>query len=345
MKKVLILTIIILIIAMGFSYDKKWTMVWSYKIGKPMPQLSLKSFGSPALLPLNTELLLVPSWDGNLYCFSKKSVVWKRNLRAPVFKDPVKYKNYIFVATYDGVLRAISGLNGNTIWKISFKNPITSNILILSNNLYVAVQKNLYLISFNGEIIRKVTLPTVITMVSRLDEFFLFDNYGRIYRLDDNLNLISFFDTGFDEQNPPFYFEGYDVFTTMQGVILFYKDNIEYNRVSLPNGIISKPILSDDKKSFYILTSFGKLFQVNSKEIVNYYDSQFYSVQALAKYNKKIYFCSVYNQMYVLDKDLKYIKQFKLKSLPTKNIIFDSKGGFYYLGQDGVLYYYLKVIR
>jgi hypothetical protein len=192
---------------------------------------------------------------------------------------------------------------------------------------------------------RSCTLTTTITMISKLKIFFAFDNFGRVYRLNDKLKLISFFDIKFNEQNPPFYFEGYNVFTTMQGAILFYKDQIEYNMFSLPDGIISKPVISDDGKSFYILTSSGKLFQVNSKEIMNYYDPQFYAVGTLAKHDKKLYFPSLYNKMYVTNEETLYIKEFNIATLPSKNMVFDSKGGFYFVGIDGKLYYYLKVFR
>ena len=345
MKRIIVLSLIILILfSLGFSYEKVWTLVWKYHVSDPLPRISLKGLKNSSLVAINYKLLLVPTWEGKLYCFSNKILLWKKDLQVPIFNDIVKYKDNVLVATYDGTLRMISTLNGKTLWKISFKDPITSNIIV-NKYIRIAAGNTLYSITTNGVILQKYRLPTKIYIISKLKDFFAFDGYGRVYRFDNNMRYISFFNINFTEQNQPFYFDGYDVFTTMEGVILFYKDQIEYNRISLPGGILSRPVMSKDGKSFYLLTSSGKVFQVNSKKIMNYYDTKFYCVEALEKYKDILYLSSVYNQMYVLGSSLQYIEKFKIESLPVKNIIFDSNNGFYYLGQDGTLYYYLKALR
>ncbi len=346
MKKVIFLILIMLIFITGFSYNKVWSNIWSYKVGNPIPQLSIKNFGCPSLLVLPDNKLLVPTWEGKIYCFSNRTLLWNADVQSPITKDIKYYKNTIFIVTLDGKLRALSVLNGNLVWKINFSNPITSNIFIYNSNIYIATGNIVYTINAdNGKILKKTTLPTQIHLISKLTYFYCFDNFGRIYKLNGDFQLKYFFDTGFNEKNLPFYFEGYNVFTTIEGVVLFYKNRIQYNRISLPDSIISKPIISNDKKSFYILTSFGKVFQMNSKRILNYYDSQFYSVGAFAMHNDKLYFSSIYDKMYVIGKNLQYIEDFQIPTLPSKNIVFDSNGGFYFLGQNGVLYYYLKVLQ
>ena len=345
MKKYFMVFFIILIISTSFAYEKNWKLVWEYPIGKPVPQISIMNFGVPGIVITKDNLLIAPTWNGKIYCFSNRKLLWKKDLGSPIYHDIKIDKDLILVTTYDGILHGISKKNGYEEWSAKFKNPVTSNIIVENQTIYCAAGKKIYSVSEEGKIINSNVLPTTITMLAKLKNFFALDKYGRVYRIDNNLKLISFFNINFNEQNPPFYFDGYAVFTTIQGTILFYKDKIEYNMISLPDGIISKPIISDDKKSFYILTSSGKLFQVNSKEIMNYYDSQFYAVGSLAKYNKKLYFPSIYGKMYVINEELLHVKEFNIATLPNNNIVFDSNDGFYFLGIDGKLYYYLKVFQ
>ncbi len=89
-------------------------------------------------------LVLVPSWDGNLYAMDEYSgqLRWTFTTSGPIYSSPAVVNGVVYLASRDGQVYAINEQTGVSVWRTNnaFNSPsfpITSSLLVANGRVFL----------------------------------------------------------------------------------------------------------------------------------------------------------------------------------------------------------------
>ena len=75
--------------------------------------------------------------------------LWTFNMESPVHCSPAIYKDYIYVVSDDGMLKAINMEKGHEEWKLDLKSKTNSSPIVHSNRLYIGCEDGIKAVNIN----------------------------------------------------------------------------------------------------------------------------------------------------------------------------------------------------
>lgn len=76
--------------------------------------------------------------------------LWTFNMESPVHSSPAVYKDYVYVVSNDGILKAINMETGEEEWDLDLKSPTNSSPIVHNNRLYIGCEDGLKAININS---------------------------------------------------------------------------------------------------------------------------------------------------------------------------------------------------
>ncbi len=76
--------------------------------------------------------------------------LWTFNMESPVHSSPAIYKDYIYVVSENGILKAIDMENGQEEWDLDLESPTNSSPIVHGNRLYVGCEDRLKIVNINS---------------------------------------------------------------------------------------------------------------------------------------------------------------------------------------------------
>lgn len=76
--------------------------------------------------------------------------LWTFNMESPVHSSPAIYKDYIYVVSENGILKAIDMENGQEEWDLDLESPTNSSPIVHGNRLYVGCEDGLKIVNINS---------------------------------------------------------------------------------------------------------------------------------------------------------------------------------------------------
>ena len=80
--------------------------------------------------------------------------LWTFNVESPIHSSPAIYKDYVYVVSNDGLLKAIDMETGDEEWDLDLGSPTNSSPVINSNRLYIGCEDGLKAVNINSHEIK-----------------------------------------------------------------------------------------------------------------------------------------------------------------------------------------------
>ncbi len=112
--------------------------------------------------------------------------LWTFNMESPVHSSPAIYKDYVYVASENGILKAIDMETGEEEWDFDLESPTNSSPIVHKNRLYIGCEDGLKAININShEIVWEYDCDNVASTPFFHDDVIYFgSDDGHLYGLD-----------------------------------------------------------------------------------------------------------------------------------------------------------------
>ena len=207
-------------------------------------------------------------FDHNAYRDDSSDFVtnlWTFNMQSPVHSSPAIYKDYVYIVSGEGVLKAIDMQTGEEEWDFDLKAKTNSSPIINSNRLFIGTDEGLKAINVNSH------------------------------------ETIWDFDCG-NVESTPFLYDDVVYFGSDDGHLygLDKKDGDVVLDKKLDGELKSSPIVVDD--SIYIGSTNGKLYSIGTDKDKNWEFTTGDEVLSSPSYiNESVIFASNDGNIYSLD--------------------------------------------
>ena len=114
--------------------------------------------------------------------------LWTFNMESPIHSSPAIYKDFLYVASTQGILKAIDMETGEEDWDIDLEGETNSSPVINSNKLFIGTEDGIKAINTNThEVIWDYDCDDVeSTPVVYKDVVYFGSNDGHLYGLDED---------------------------------------------------------------------------------------------------------------------------------------------------------------
>lgn len=75
--------------------------------------------------------------------------LWTFNMESPIHSSPAIYKDYLYVVSSNGILKAIDMETGEEEWDLDLESPSNSSPIVHKNRLYVGCEEGLKAVNIN----------------------------------------------------------------------------------------------------------------------------------------------------------------------------------------------------
>jgi outer membrane protein assembly factor BamB len=75
--------------------------------------------------------------------------LWTFNMESPIHSSPAIYKDYLYVVSSNGILKAIDMETGEEEWDLDLESPSNSSPIVHKNRLYVGCEDGLKAVNIN----------------------------------------------------------------------------------------------------------------------------------------------------------------------------------------------------
>ena len=225
--------------------------------------------------------------------------LWTFNMQSPVHSSPAIYKDYAYVVSGDGILKAIDMQTGEEEWDLDLKVKTNSSPIINSNRLYIGTDEGLKVININShEIIWDYDCSNVESTPFLYDDVVYFGcDDGHLYGLDK-------------------------------------KDGSVVLNKKLDGELKSSPVVVDD--SIYIGSTNGKLYSIGTDKQKNWEFTTGDEILSSPSYiNESVIFGSNDGSIYSLDEsngDLNWKVDLNNKVISSPTV--DEHDNSIYIGSD-----------
>lgn len=76
--------------------------------------------------------------------------LWTFNMESPVHSSPAIYKDYVYVVSSNGILKAIDMETGEEEWDLDLESPTNSSPIVHKNRLYIGCEDGLKAVNINS---------------------------------------------------------------------------------------------------------------------------------------------------------------------------------------------------
>ena len=224
--------------------------------------------------------------------------LWTFNMESPIHSSPAIYKDYVYVVSNDGILKAINMETGEEEWDLDLMSPTNSSPIVHKNKLYVGCEDGLKAIDINSHEI--------------------------IWDYDAN-----------NVESTPFWYNDIIYFGCDDGHLYGLNDDgkVEFNR-KLGGELKTSPIVVDD--TIYIGSTNSKLYSIGTDENKNWEFTVGDEILSSPSYvNETVIFGSSDGNIYCLDEsdgDLVWKQDLNNKIMSSPTI--DEHDNSVYIGSD-----------
>lgn len=224
--------------------------------------------------------------------------LWTFNMGASVHSSPAIYKDYIYLVSSDGILKAIDMETGEEEWDLDLEAKTNSSPIVNSNRLYIGCEDGLKAININ--------------------------NHEIVWDYDCN-----------GVESTPFFYDDVVYFGSDDGHLYgLDKDGKVVLNKKLDGELKSSPIVVDD--SIYIGSTNGKLYSVGTDKVTNWdFTTGDEVVSSPAYVNDTVIFGSSDGNIYCLnesDGDLNWKVDLNNKVISSPTV--DEHDSSVYIGSD-----------
>lgn len=225
--------------------------------------------------------------------------LWVFSMGSPIHSSPAIYKDYIYVVSGDGILKAIDMESGKEEWDLDLESPTNSSPIINSNRLYIGCEDGLKAVNINShKIVWEYNCDSVESTPFFYNDIVYFgSDDGHLYGLDKE------------------------------------DGSVELNK-KLDGELKSSPIVVDD--SIYIGSTNSKLYSIGTDKEKNWeYTTGDEIVSSPAYVNDTVIFGSTDGNVYCLntsDGDLNWKVDLNNKIISSPTI--DEHDNSLYIGSD-----------
>lgn len=225
--------------------------------------------------------------------------LWTFNMQSPVHSSPAIYKDYVYIVSSEGILKAIDMQTGEEEWDFDLEAKTNSSPIINSNRLFIGTDEGLKAININSH------------------------------------ELIWDFDCG-NVESTPFLYDDVVYFGSDDGHLygLDKKDGDVVLNKKLDGELKSSPIVVDD--SIYIGSTNGKLYSIGTDKDKNWEFTTGDEVLSSPSYlNESVIFASNDGSIYSLDEsdgDLNWKVDLNNKVISSPTV--DEHDNSIYIGSD-----------
>ena len=242
------------------------------------------------------------SVDHNAYRDDSSDFVtnlWTFNMQSPVHSSPAIYKDYVYIVSSEGILKAIDMQTGEEEWDFDLEAKTNSSPIINSNRLFIGTDEGLKAININSH------------------------------------ELIWDFDCG-NVESTPFLYDDVVYFGSDDGHLygLDKKDGDVVLNKKLDGELKSSPIVVDD--SIYIGSTNGKLYSIGTDKDKNWEFTTGDEVLSSPSYlNESVIFASNDGSIYSLDESDGYLNwKVDLNNKVISSPTVDEHDNSIYIGSD-----------
>lgn len=241
-------------------------------------------------------------FDHNAYRDDSSDFVtnlWTFNMQSPVHSSPAIYKDYVYIVSGEGVLKAIDMQTGEEEWDFDLKAKTNSSPIINSNRLFIGTDEGLKAINVNSH------------------------------------ETIWDFDCG-NVESTPFLYDDVVYFGSDDGHLygLDKKDGDVVLDKKLDGELKSSPIVVDD--SIYIGSTNGKLYSIGTDKDKNWEFTTGDEVLSSPSYiNESVIFASNDGNIYSLDESNGELNwKVDLNNMVISSPTVDEHDNSIYIGSD-----------
>jgi len=114
--------------------------------------------------------------------------LWALNMESPVHSSPAIYKDYLYVVSDTGILKAIDMETGEVEWELDLESPTNSSPIVHKNKLYIGCEDGLKAININShKVIWDYDCDNVAsTPFYYKDVIYFGSDDGHLYGLDED---------------------------------------------------------------------------------------------------------------------------------------------------------------
>ena len=225
--------------------------------------------------------------------------LWTFNMQSPVHSSPAIYKDYVYIVSSEGILKAIDMQTGEEEWDFDLEAKTNSSPIINSNRLFIGTDEGLKAININSH------------------------------------ELIWDFDCG-NVESTPFLYDDVVYFGSDDGHLygLDKKDGDVVLNKKLDGELKSSPIVVDD--SIYIGSTNGKLYSIGTDKDKNWEFTTGDEVLSSPSYlNESVIFASNDGSIYSLDESDGYLNwKVDLNNKVISSPTVDEHDNSIYIGSD-----------
>lgn len=158
--------------------------------------------------------------------------LWTFNMESPIHSSPAIYKDYVYVVSSNGILKAIDMETGEEEWDLDLESPTNSSPIVHKNRLYIGCDDGLKAVNI--------------------------DSHKIIWDYDCS-----------NVESTPFYYKDVIYFGSDDGHLYGLNDDgkVEFNK-KLDGELKSSPVIVDD--TIYIGSTNSKLYSIDTDKSKNW---------------------------------------------------------------------------
>ena len=158
--------------------------------------------------------------------------LWTFNMESPIHSSPAIYKDYVYVVSSNGILKAIDMETGEEEWDLDLESPTNSSPIVHKNKLYIGCDDGLKAVNI--------------------------DSHKIIWDYDCS-----------NVESTPFYYKDVIYFGSDDGHLYGLNDDgkVEFNK-KLDGELKSSPVIVDD--TIYIGSTNSKLYSIDTDKSKNW---------------------------------------------------------------------------
>lgn len=224
--------------------------------------------------------------------------LWTFNMESPVHSSPAIYKDYLYVVSENGILKAIDMETGEEEWDLDLESPSNSSPIVHKNKLYVGCEDGLKIVNLNSHKIVK----------------------------DYDCDIV---------EAAPFFYKDVVYFGSDDGHLYGVDEDgkTQFNK-KLDGKLRTSPIVVDD--TIYVGSTNGKIYSIGTDKKKNWdFTAGDEILSSPAYVNKTIIFASNDGTLYCLnesDGDVIWKEDLKNKVMSSPTI--DEHDNSVYIGSD-----------
>lgn len=161
---------------------------WLYALDPETGALRYKVKTGPVHAPVAAHrgVLFIPTWEGEVYAFDPltRETLWNTALEGEIWGGLALDEDRVYVAGWDGVLRALEQATGEEVWSLEV-GKVTAGLTCAGGHVYLATEEGRFLaVDRRGQVVFEATgLGAVqVPPLPLAQEVLVVNLAGRLYR-------------------------------------------------------------------------------------------------------------------------------------------------------------------